>query len=277
MAIHDLTTESLICEHWPEALHDFRKPAIVVAHPGHELLAFGFLTRYRPLMHIFTDGSGIGNSPRVGASARILRELDVPRADVFGAMPDTAIYEAVLDGRADIFVELRDRLVASFLEHDIDFVLADAAEGFSPSHDLCRYIVDAAAAIVKSERPRVGIQAVGLKSTHWVVAEPEVHDERCLHYRLSDDLFRAKLATANLQVDLTNEIQSAIGALGEDHFRRECFRVVGLPKLGLGEKPHYERVGEMRAARGDFPRVLRFDEHVRPIAEALFARAKRAR
>lgn len=272
MAIHDLTTESLICERWPKALDDFRKPAIVVAHPGHELLAFGFLTRYRPLTHIFTDGSGIGNPPRVDASARILRELDAPRAEVFGAMPDTAIYEAVLDGRAEVFVELRDRLATSFLANDIDFVLADAAEGFNPSHDLCRYVVDAAVAIVKRQRPHAGIQALDLKLTHWVLGDPEIHDERCLHYRLSDDLFRVKLATASQQVELANEIQSAIGTLGEDHFRTECFRLVGPPKLELDEKPHYERVGEMRAARGDFPRVLRFDEHVRPIAEVLFAR-----
>jgi hypothetical protein len=266
--LNDADAAMLVCERRPETLADFRKPAVVVGHPGHELLAFGFLTRYRPLTHMITDGSGIGNPPRVEASARVLRDLDVPMGELFGIVADTAIYEAALRGRTDVFVDMRDRLVASFVAHDIDVVLSDAAEGFNPTHDICRYIVDAAVAMAVARSGR-SIAAFELKLTHWALGEPEVHDERCLHFRLSDALFASKLATANQQVALTNEIREAIAALGEDYFRTECFREVG-PWLELQEKPYYEQVGEMRAARGDFPDVLRFEEHVRPIAAALW-------
>lgn len=242
---------------------NFRNPAVVVGHPGHELLAYGFLAQYRPMTHVLTDGSGIGNASRVDASARILRNLGVSMGELFGVLVDTDLYDAVLQRRSDVFVDIRDRLVSSFRKHDIDFVLADAAEGFNPTHDVCRYIVDAAAAIVN-------IPAYELKLTHWVLGATEEHDERCMHLELSDEMFASKLATANEQVALTNEIRAAIDALGEEHFRTECFRPAAPPRLDRDDKPYYEQVGEMRAARGDFPHVLRFDEHVRPIAQALF-------
>ena len=46
-----------------EGTHDVKAEletpvALVVAHPGHELLAYGWLSRYRPSVFVVTDGSG---------------------------------------------------------------------------------------------------------------------------------------------------------------------------------------------------------------------------
>ena len=48
-----------------------------------------------------------------------------------------------------------DELAASFARNGIDFVAGDATEGFNPTHDICRALVNAAVAIAERVNRRI--------------------------------------------------------------------------------------------------------------------------
>ncbi len=82
--------------------------SLVVAHPGHELLAYGWPTRVKPLVFVVTDGSGRDSAPRIEASARLLAGGPGRRASVFGRWTDRELYDALAEGRFEPFPTLRD-------------------------------------------------------------------------------------------------------------------------------------------------------------------------
>ncbi|HEX8245140.1 MAG TPA: hypothetical protein VF541_16635, partial [Longimicrobium sp.] len=47
-------------------------PALVVAHPGHELRVYGWMERARPLVFVLTDGSGSGSEGRLESTTGVL-------------------------------------------------------------------------------------------------------------------------------------------------------------------------------------------------------------
>ena len=42
----------------PEGLSSYRRPALLLGHPGHELKVLGWLAENRPRVYVLTDGSG---------------------------------------------------------------------------------------------------------------------------------------------------------------------------------------------------------------------------
>jgi hypothetical protein len=52
----------------------------------------------------------------------------------------------------DLFLGLARELTATLVRERIDYVVGDAIEGYNPSHDLCRAIIDAAVEIASHER-----------------------------------------------------------------------------------------------------------------------------
>jgi len=51
---------------------------------------------------------------------------------------------AVLDGETALFVDLAVRLGDELAAMEAPYVAGDAREGFNPTHDVCRMIIDAA-------------------------------------------------------------------------------------------------------------------------------------
>jgi hypothetical protein len=47
-------------------------PALIVAHPGHELVILGWVEANHPLVTIFTDGSGRGGVSRLPSTRKLL-------------------------------------------------------------------------------------------------------------------------------------------------------------------------------------------------------------
>jgi len=131
---------SVLCG--PASISDSRNPALVMAHPGHELKVFGWLSECKPRTHILTDGSGGGPS-RLHSTAKLLHRTGVVPGEVFGPVSDADMYRAILEQRIPLFLEVVDGLAASFIEHDTDLVAGDAVEGFNPTHDLCRALLNA--------------------------------------------------------------------------------------------------------------------------------------
>jgi hypothetical protein len=242
-----------------------RRAALVVAHPGHELRVHGWLERARPLVVVLTDGSGQSARSRLPASVRVLDAAGARPASVFGRFTDRALYDAMLAGDVAPFRALADEIAASL--SDVDYVVADAAEGYNPAHDVCRLLADAAAARAGRARRRpLASFAFPLTGAPAGTAPLRPDD---VDATLDDGAFARKLAAARGYPGLAAEVGHALDALGAEAFRREVLRRVGPETIAVPAVPFYERHGERRVAEGVYARVLCRDQHVRPIAEAL--------
>src|SRR5256885_207666 len=103
------------------------KAAVIVAHPGHELMVYHWMERHRPLYFCLTDGSGGDGRSRLDSTGRLLRNLGCATGSLFGRFTDKEMYRLLLDGRVDAFVELRDELAASVEQQAIHLFVGEAA------------------------------------------------------------------------------------------------------------------------------------------------------
>src|SRR5258705_5577650 len=109
--------------------HDlaFYRPALIIAHPGHELRALGWLSHFHPVTYILTNGSGLAGTPRLEPTLELLAEFAAPQGDIFGALSDREVYAALLRGDAELFLAILEQLASSLSERQVDFVLGDSA------------------------------------------------------------------------------------------------------------------------------------------------------
>src|SRR5205807_7508802 len=104
----------------PASFISFEKAALVVAHPGHELRVFGWLSQYQPRVYVITDGSGRSGVSRVPSTTALLQQIGAPAGEVFGVISDAGIYRAILKADLSFFLGLVDSLAASFVQHGIE-------------------------------------------------------------------------------------------------------------------------------------------------------------
>jgi hypothetical protein len=256
--------------HGPENISAYRNTALVVAHPGHELKVFGWLAETTPRVYVLTDGSGANGTSRLPSTAKLLIQSGSTPDEIFGLMSDAGVYRAILEKKVSIFLAIIDRLAASLTERRIDFVAGDAVEGFNPTHDMCRVLLNAAVAI--AERTLDGtIANYEFCLTEWEQHCRDPHDDRCLHLRLDDPSLKQKLRAAREYEALKEEVQQAIAVKGEEYFRVECLRKVTdpFPELISETKPYYETCGEQRVAQAKYESVIRYHDHMLPLLEII--------
>jgi hypothetical protein len=239
------------------------KWALVVAHPGHELRAFHFLERTRPLVSVLTDGSGSQGVPRLRDTTCLLDEAGATRNEVYGCFTDPEAYAHLMARDVTPFVEAAHRLSNSFEAHGITAVLTDAAEGYNPVHDLCRGVAEAG---VKLRGPHAP-----LLFELDVVGHPDGSGPG-IRLTLDDCAFSRKLEAVRRYAALTVEATAAFDLHGTEAFRTEFLRRSTSRVLPPAEHmPYYERVGDERVRQGRYRSVLRYGEHVRPVLAALLA------
>lgn len=117
-----------------------RRAALIVGHPGHELRVHGWLEIARPDVFVLTEGSGSKGSPRINSTLKVLNRVGSRPTEIFGAFSDRQLYATLMNHRFDPIVKLVDDLVAQLRSSEIDYVVTDAYEGFSVTHDLCRIV-----------------------------------------------------------------------------------------------------------------------------------------
>jgi hypothetical protein len=259
-------------------LEQCHRCALVVGHPGHELKVFGWISEYKPRVYVITDGSGRSGISRISSTAALLSRLGASPGETFGALSDAEIYQAILEQYTSRFLAIVDELACSFVRHDIDCVAGDGAEGFNPTHDLCRVLINAA--IVRAQRASgKNIANFEFSLTEWEQDCPESpHDERCLHWTLDDRLLSEKMAVAQQYVELKNEVRRAIAQRGEEYFRNECIRALldPAPWFDTSKKPFYETWGERQVLNGQYQSVIRLEQHIMPLANAILDYALQA-
>lgn len=245
--------------------------ALVIGHPGHELMVHGWLAETQPLVFILTDGSGRTNQSRVASSARILENVGAKQGSIYGRLSDAESYAAILNHDFDLFMGLAAELSEALIAEKIDCVAGDALEGYNPMHDVCRLVINAA---VSSARNLTGRDIGNLDFsliTH--SNNHEVPHVEGICRKLDDAAFAKKMAAANGYVELAGEVEAAVNRSSIDALKVECLRPVNLNgngrRNGFEEKPFYEVYGEQQVAAGYYQTVLRYSEHIEPLADAL--------
>ena len=245
--------------------------ALVIAHPGHELRVHHWLEQARPLVFTLTDGSGHTGSSRLASTEAVLERAGARPSTFFGRMSDGELYAAILGKKSVRFRELIQEIACALESAKIELVVGDAVEGFNPGHDICRLLINAALSEIR-------------KSTGRVLHNFEFPLERlCLHNRpvgtadsiilnLDEDAFARKLQAAESYPELKHELSRIRAALGPSSFRVELLSRVHyeLDISGCFEHPpEYELWGEKRVREGHYSQVLRYREHMAPLAEEL--------
>ncbi len=248
-----------------------QRPALVVAHPGHELRVHGWMQKHRPVVHVLTDGSGRSGRSRIGRTRGVLEAIGATPGEIFSRFSDRELYEQVLRANHPLFVSLSLELAASFVRQEATFVLGDAEECAFMTHDLFRGIRIAAV--------RAAEQVIGRTIHHYefiVDGDPRELPpsvaRSAIDASLDDVSFARKLAASRQYEELRELAQQMLDQYGEAAFRRE--RIFPLapsqaPKLaGDGSLP-YEEHGKRLVEQRAYAKVVTFDRHVAPALAAV--------
>jgi hypothetical protein len=172
----------------------------------------------------------------------------------------------------DLAVEIADVIV----RNRIAVVAGDDAEGYNPTHDVCRMLIDAA---VELAQPQLDMPVANLAFALMDRPDrsPAARPGRSSQLVLGDRALARKIAAALDYVELADEVRHARQTWGDGAFRMETFRHVAPGELWapVGEAPYYESYGTGRVKAGAYAEVIRYDQHIRPLADALAARALR--
>ena len=183
-------------------------------------------------------------------------------------MSDREIYADLRAGRHGKLLAVVRTLASLLVREGAVAVAGDAAEGFNPTHDVCRLIVNAAVSIAAASGRDIANLDFPLDA-----APDEGADETCDWTLVLDDAcLERKAAAARRYTELDADVGSALQRYGLEAFRTEVLRPVryGLDLRGrIGEPPFYETHGARRVGEGAYDEVLRFAAHVRPFVRAL--------
>jgi hypothetical protein len=246
------------------------RAALVVAHPGHELRIYGWLETTRPHVFVLTDGSGRTERSRLQSTTSILTAVGSQPGSVYGRFTDQTLYQSLLRHDHRLFTRLAYQLAAEFLRERIEYVAGDAAEGYNTVHDACRLVLDAAVEMASGERgSRIRNYDFLLKGRPDDC--PARLRDRAIWLRLDDEAVDRKLKAADNYPELAAEVEAAIRENTADAFRVECLRPVVADggEHFVMEKPYYEQYAERQVAAGYYQHVIRYREHILPLAEAL--------
>ena len=246
-----------------------QRAILVIAHPGHELRVHGWLEATRPAVWILTDGSGHTGRSRIDSTTRVLEPAGAAPGSVYGFMSDADLYDALLSFNHQPFIDLVDKLAATIQHEQVDCVAGDAEEGYNPGHDTCRLIINAAVKLAK-HKSRKPIRNYDFTLVGAPDQCPAELCDRSLWLNLDDEAFARKLSAARNYAELQGEVETALN--GANRFRIECLRPVNTHALALEslkDPPYYEQYGEKQVKSGYYKQVLRYNEHMLPLARAL--------
>jgi len=247
------------------------RSAVIVAHPGHELRVFHWLERERPLYFCLTEGSGGAAESRMESTTAVLERAGAVPGGLYGRYADKQVYRMLLDGRTDVFVQLATELADALMAAGVESVAGDAVEGFNPSHDVCRFVIDGAVDIVRRRTGRV------IENREFVLDSrpddcPEAVRAGATWIRLDEAALERKIDAALQYPELRDEVQVALARFGRNAFGVECLRPATTTLMierFEQELPIYERHGEQRQREGRYNDVIRYRQHVLPVRAAI--------
>lgn len=225
----------------------------------------------QPCVFVLTDGSGHSVRSRLGRTTALLEQVSAKPGSIYGRFTDREIYSAILSHNHRLFIDVAEELAHELVAGEFGYVAGDRAEGYNPVHDVCRYVIDAAVELANRKR------GASISNHDFMLAgidrsRPADTLESELSLDLTDDELSQKLEAARCYDELSADIDEMLRTGGIDGIRTERLRRVerGAFNEDLNvEPPFYETYGEKQVAAGHYQTVLRYREHVLPLANAL--------
>ena len=257
----------------PEALRG-RRAALVVAHPGHELGVHGWMELAHPVVCVLTDGSGHTGQSRLRSTTRLLAKVCAPLGAIYGRFADVDVYAAILDKDVRFFLNLAEELAQILVRDEIQYVVGDPIEGYNPTHDMCRALINSAVELARrtSKRPIANFDfRIVIQQDRSV--DDTVKGKVSMH--LDEVAMNRKLAAVGSYSELSSYISNMINEFGTEIVQIESLQPVHPTRTDPGflGVPFYEEYGEKQVAAGIYSRVIRYREHILPISTALMAYA----
>lgn len=248
-----------------------KKTALVIAHPGHELRVFHWLETMRPAVFVITDGSGRAGCSRLPSTTRIVEQAGASSGLFYGPLTDGEAYSAILRQDYECFGKLMRRLAEYLIDEEVSRVAGDALEGYNPTHDACRLVIGAAVEMAERVTGRE-VENFEFSLTGNPANRGNGIDEGAINLTLDDEAFARKMTVARTYTELESEVNEAITLNQLDAFRVEWLRRVPNipPVFPDGYKPYYEQYGEQQVLSGHYNHVIRYQEHVKPLGQALW-------
>jgi len=251
----------------------FKKSLLIIGHPGHELRAFKFIKDHKPDVVIITDGSGSQHSSRIANSIKILDSLGSRCINSFNPFTDKEIYDFILNENIPAIEKIRDIILNEVLAQGYDLLIGDALEGFNPTHDLCRYIINSVVKKANLENRDHAIKNISYKlDSVSSIKSNLISDESVFNFFLSEKEFNEKYTAALNYPELEFELDKAIQLYGKDAFMNEEYEVVEDIEMisnWSAPCPFYENYGKEKVRDGVYQQSIEFEKHMKPIAMAL--------
>ncbi len=191
-------------------INNHSRAALVIAHPSHELRVHGWLQTSRPSVFVITDGSGRAGEPRLQSTTKVLKDVGADLGSIYGRVGDVDVYNTFLKRDFSFFIGIAEELAEAFRRQEIEYVVADSDEGYSPTHDVCRLLTNAAVEIVRRKTKR---QIANFDFA--VVGSPEECPDmirnQAVWIHLDDEAFARKVAAARAyNARLALDIEAAL-------------------------------------------------------------------
>jgi hypothetical protein len=149
----------------------------------------------------------------------------------------------------------------------VECVVGDAVEGFNPAHDVCRLMVNGAVELLRRQTGR------DVRNYEFLLdGPPEADRPGSVVIRLDEAALERKLAAAHDYAEMRAEVDAALGRYGRQAFATECLgpATATPPTMRFEEElPYYERYGEKRVREGRYAEIIRYRDHVLPVAVAI--------
>jgi len=191
-------------------INNHSRAALVIAHPSHELRVHGWLQTSTPSVFVITDGSGRAGEPQLQSTTKVLKDVGADLGSIYGRVGDVDVYNTFLKRDFSFFIGIAEELAEAFRRQEIEYVVADSDEGYSPTHDVCRLLTNAAVEIVRRTTQR---QIANFDFA--VVGSPEecpdMIRKQAVWIHLDDEAFARKVAAARAyNARLALDIEAAL-------------------------------------------------------------------
>jgi hypothetical protein len=223
---------------------------------------------------VLTDGSGHTGASRLASTTAVLERAGAAPGSIYGRLTDREVYRALLDGDLDLFSGLADELARALERAEIAVLAGDAVEGFNPGHDVCRLLINAAVQRLEGAGHSLRNFEFPLEGAPGACPAEDLGE--ALRLDLDAAALERKLAAAAAYPEMAAEVERALASHGRAPFGVECLVPVryGLEIGGRSaQPPYYETYGERQVAAGIYREVIRFREHLTPLAAGLGSRA----
>ena len=247
---------------------DFGKSALLIAHPAHELLLYGWMAEAKPTVYCLTTGAAYGKAARIQRTEKVIEQTQSSLGKIFGRYNDQALYALLLENKTAPLIDLTWELADTLVETKVETVVGDAAEGEILVHDVWRAIIDNAVRLAS------GYYHHTLQNLEFAIETmpSNVRDSRDMVLSLNNERIVQKENAIGSYIEIQPEVDRLLDRFGSNLIRQEVVRSSSSARQWLvrqDKPPRYEKLAQRHVQQGRYQVAMSFNQHVYPLLQAL--------